>query len=76
MGGIKQISVTVPPDISPKIENWLMGRDIYYEVEAIRKRRAGVRLKIIVNFSDDDTGNHQAEIFKRFLERIDEKGGK
>lgn len=66
----KQISVTVMPDMSPRIENWLMGRDIEYEVEAIRKGKSGVRLKILAYFPSDGLGQQQSEVYKRFLERI------
>lgn len=66
----KQVSVTVMPEISPRIENWLMGRDIEYEVETIRKGKSGVRLKILAYFPSDGLGQHQSEVYKRFLERI------
>ena len=69
----KQISVTVIPEMSPRIESWLMNRDIYYEVETIPKSRGGVRLKIIASFAADEAGKHQAEVYKSFLERINRK---
>lgn len=73
----KQISVTVIPELSPRIETWLAGKDIYYEVEVVKQKKGGVRLKIIASFSSDERGNHFAELYKRFLERIENhKGGK
>ena len=71
----RQVSVTVLPEMSPRIENWLMNRDVYYEVEAVRTPKR-IRLKIIAEFPLDETGKHHAEVYKRFLERLTNKGGK
>lgn len=68
-----QISITVDPSMSPRIENWLMGRDIEYEVDTVGKK-GHTRLKIIARFPMDDQGEHQAELYGRFLDRI-KKGG-
>lgn len=68
MGMVKKIAVTVLPELSPRIENWLIGRSVNYEVEIVRKKR--IRLKIIACFSFDENGKHQAEMYKRFLERL------
>ena len=68
-----KMSVTVDAGLSPKIENWLIGRDIDYEVEVVRTKKR-TYLKIIARFPPDDRGNHQAELYGRFLERI-RKGG-
>lgn len=69
----KKLSVTVSPGLSPKIENWLISRGIEYEVEVVRtKKRTDYR--IISMFPADEAGLHQAELCKRFLDRI-RKGG-
>lgn len=70
----RQVSVTVLPEMSPRIENWLMNRDIDYEVEVVRTPE-GIRLKIISEFPFDEDGKHHAEVYKRFLERLTCKGG-
>jgi len=73
----KQISVTVSPDLSPRIENWLDGRDIFYEVELVQASKSHHKLKIVANFSEDKEGLHQADLYKKFLERLGcKKGGK
>ena len=69
----KQISVTVAADLSPRIENWLAGREVEYEVEVVRTKKQA-RLKIIADFPGDDRGIHQAEVYRRFLDRL-KKGG-
>lgn len=66
----KQISATVMPEIAPRIETWLMGRNVYYEVEPIKN---GARLKIIACFPAGDYGEHQAEMYESFLDRIKRK---
>lgn len=70
----RQVSVTVLPEMSPRIENWLMNRDVDYEVEVVRTF-FGVRLKIIAEFPFNEDGKHRAEVYKRFLERLTGKGG-
>ena len=69
----KQISVTVMPEMSPRIENWLAGREVEYEVEVVRTKKQ-IRLKIISLFAMDERGQHQAEMYGRFLERIKQGG--
>ena len=66
----KQITVTVVPELSPRIENWLMGRDVEYEVEVVRTKNKPIRLKIIACFPLDIYGKHQAVLYGHFLERI------
>lgn len=66
---MKKVSVTVDVGMSPRIEGWLMNRDIEYEVEAVRMSK-GIRLKIVAEFPSDDGGKHQAELYERFLERL------
>lgn len=65
-----KISVTVARDISPRIESWLMKREIDYEVEVVRTGK-NARLKIISFFPKDEASKHHAEMYKRFLERIE-----
>lgn len=65
----RKISVTVVPELSPRIETWLAGRDIDYEVEVVRTAQK-TNLKIISLFPSDERGKHQAEMYRRFLERI------
>ena len=67
----KQVLVTVKPELSPRIENWLIGRDIDYEVEIVKKRGGTVQLKIVASFSSDEGGKHQEEMYGRFLDRIE-----
>ena len=69
MGMVKKISVTVMPEMSTRIENWLIGRNIDYEVEVVRTAKR-TRLKIIASFRSDEAGEHHAEVYKRFLERL------
>ena len=69
MGMVKKISVTVMPEMSTRIENWLMGRNIDYEVEVVRTTKR-TRLKIIAGFRSDESGKHHVEVYKRFLERL------
>lgn len=68
-----KMSVIVDAGLSPRIENWLIGRDIEYEVDTVGKK-GHTRLKIIARFPMDDHGEHQAELYGRFLDRI-KKGG-
>lgn len=70
----KLISVTVSPELSPRIENWLISREIYYEVETV-KRKNCIFLKILASFSEDETGMHQSEMFERFVDRVTRKEG-
>lgn len=70
----RQVSVTVLPEMSPRIENWLMNRNVDYEVEVVRTAKR-TRLKIIAEFPSDEDGKHRAEVYKRFLERLTGKGG-
>lgn len=69
----KKLSVTVMPGLAPRIENWLIGRDIEYEVEVVRTKNR-TSLRIISMFPEDEKGQHQAELLKRFLDRM-KKGG-
>lgn len=65
----KKISVTVMPEMSTRVETWLMSRGIDYEVEVVRTAKR-TRLKIIAVFLSDKAGEHHAEVYKRFLERL------
>ena len=67
------VTVTVIPDLSPRIESWLDGRGIEYEVETLRLGRGAVRLKILAFFPSDENGAHQTEMYKRFLNRVKNK---
>jgi len=66
---MKKVSVTAGVSMSPRIENWLMNRNIDYEVAAVRMSK-GIRLKIVAEFPSDDRGKHQAGLYERFLERL------
>ena len=70
MAGLKkQVAVAVSSEMSPKIEAWLDRHDIPYEVEVVRAGKR-IKLRVMAQFDKDEDGKRRAEMYKRFLERV------